>query len=164
MGIKSHTISIKMVNKPGVLARVAQIFSRRGWNLDSLVVSSCMDSEYSRMTVTAQGLSENLEQIVQQVSKLVDVVHCTDHSNDISVVKELALIKIRCSVEERIELLQIVEHFDCKTIDFTATSMIIQASGNSDKLDAMIKLVEKFDIVELVRTGKVLMARGEQET
>ena len=159
-----HTISIYVVNKPGVLARVSQVFSRRGFNIDSLVVSSGLDGAYSRMTITAQGNPSNLDQIIKQLSKLVDVVHCQEHSGDDSVVKEMALIKVVCAPEDRTEILQIIEHFACKTVDFTKKSMIIQATGNSDKLDALLKLLQNHEVVEMVRTGKIVMARGSETT
>ena len=160
----NHTISILVVNKPGVLMRVAQIFSRRGFNIDSLVVSSGIDNKYARMTITAQGNEENLDQIKMQLSKLVDVMHCIEHEDSNSIVKEMALIKVVCTLSQRSELLQLVEHFSCKTVDMTKTSMVIQAMGNSDKLDALIGQLSDYQIIELVRTGKVLMARGQEET
>ena len=107
----NHTISILVVNKPGVLMRVAQIFSRRGFNIDSLVVSSGIDNKYARMTITAQGNEENLDQIKMQLSKLVDVMHCIEHEDSNSIVKEMALIKVVCTLSQRSELLQLVEHF-----------------------------------------------------
>ena len=161
---ENHTISILVVNKPGVLMRVAQVFSRRGFNIDSLVVSSGFDNKYARMTITAQGNAENLDQIKKQLSKLVDVMHCIEHDHQNSIIKEMALIKVLCDIEKRAEILQIVEHFACKTVDLNKNSLVIQATGNSDKLDAMIQLMRDYKIVELVRTGKVLMARGDEET
>ena len=161
---ENHTISILVVNKPGVLMRVAQVFSRRGFNIDSLVVSSGFDNKFARMTITAQGNEENLDQIKKQLSKLVDVMHCIEHDHQNSIIKELALIKVLCDSNSRDEILQIVEHFACKTVDFTKKSLVIQATGNSDKLDAMIELMRDYEIIELVRTGKVLMARGDEET
>ncbi len=160
----NHTISILVVNKPGVLMRVAQVFSRRGFNIDSLVVSSGFDNKYARMTISAQGNEENLDQIKMQLSKLVDVMHCIEHENADSIIKEMALIKVSCDIEERSEILQLVEHFACKTVDMTRGSMVIQATGNSEKLDALIDQLSDYKIIELVRTGKVLMARGQEET
>lgn len=160
----NHTISILVVNKPGVLMRVAQVFSRRGFNIDSLVVSSGFDNKYARMTITAQGDEDNLDQIKMQLSKLVDVMHCIEHENIDSIIKEMALIKVAFSLEQRSEVLQLVEHFACKTVDMTRESVVIQATGNSDKLDALVDQLSDYTIIELVRTGKVLMARGQEET
>jgi len=161
---ENHTISILVVNKPGVLMRVSQVFSRRGFNIDSLVVSSGFDNKYARMTITAQGNAENLDQIKKQLSKLVDVMHCIEHDDANSIIKEMALIKVVCDVDKRSEVLQLSEHFACKTVDMTKQSMVIQATGNSDKLDALIDQLSDYKIIELVRTGKVLMARGQEET
>jgi acetolactate synthase-1/3 small subunit len=159
-----HTISLYVANKPGVLARIAQVFARRGFNIDSLVVSSAMDGNYSRMTITAKGNPDGLEQIIKQASKLIDVLHCFDHSGEDVVIKEMALIKIGVDASQRPEVLQLVEHFGCKVVDFTEVSLILMVTGDSGKLDALIGLLGKFRIIELVRTGKVIMARGDQLT
>jgi acetolactate synthase-1/3 small subunit len=161
---KVHTISVYVTNKPGVLARIAQIFARRGFNIDSLVVSPSVDGRYSRMTIASQGSSEGLEQIILQVSKLVDVMHCMDHVMNESIVREMALAKLRVSSDQRTEALQICEHFGGKTVDLTPTAMTIMVTGPSDKLDACIDMLRQFEIIELVRTGKVVMARGDEVT
>jgi acetolactate synthase I/III small subunit len=161
---RTHTLSVYVANKPGVLARVAQVFARRGYNIDSLVVSPSMDGRYSRMTIAAIGSRDGLQQIIAQVSKLVDVLHCTDHEYGESVVRELALIKIAVTAEQRTEALQVCEHFGCKTVDLTETSMIVMTTGPSEKIDACVNMLKKFKIVELVRTGKVVMARGDEAT
>ncbi len=160
----THTLSVYVANKPGVLARIAQVFARRGYNIDSLVVSPSMDGRYSRMTITAQGSADGLDQILRQAGKLVDVIQCRDHSLDDAVVREMALIKVGAKTGERTEALQIAEHFGCKTVDLTEESLILQCTGASEKLDACIAMLGKFAIIELVRTGKVLMARGKQAT
>ena len=160
-----HTLSVYVANKPGVLARVAQVFARRGYNIDSLVVSPSKDGAFSRMTIAAQGSAEGLDQIIKQTNKLIDVVHCIEHTGENSVVRELALIKIQVStVERRTEALQIAEHFGCKTVDFTRDSLIVMATGASEKIDACLRMYADFEIVELVRTGMVVMARGSQVT
>ena len=159
-----HTLSVYVTNKPGVLARIAQTFSRRGYNIESLVVSPAMDGHFSRMTIGVSGEADGLDQIIRQVSKLIDVLRCTDHTYDDAVVKEMGLIKISVSAEERGEALQIAEHFGCKTVDLTESSMILQAVGDPSKIDALVEMIEKFKVIELVRTGKVLLARGAQTT
>ena len=163
-GDQPHTLSVYVANKPGVLARIAQVFARRGYNIDSLVVSPSMDGRYSRMTIAAKGSADGLDQIMRQVGKLIDVRHCTDHSFEESVVQELALVKIRVAADQRTEALQICQHFGGKTTDLTMTSMIVMITGESGKLDSCIEMLSKFGIIELVRTGKVVMARGDQET
>ena len=156
-----HTLSVYVANKPGVLARIAQTFARRGYNIESLVVSPAADGKFSRMTIGARGSREGLEQIIKQVSKLIDVLRCIDHTMESAVVKELGLFKIAVDSAGRTEALQIGEHFGCKTVDLTPTSMIVMATGNSDKIDALFSMLQKFRVIELVRTGKVVMSRGE---
>ncbi len=159
-----HTISLYVANKPGVLARIAQVFARRGFNIDSLVVSPAMDGHYSRMTIAAKGKPDGLDQIIKQANKLIDVLHCFDHSSENVVSKELALIKVGVDADARGEVLQLVEHFGCKVVDITEASLIMMVTGDTDKLDALIRMLNKFRIIELVRTGKVIMARGEEVT
>ena len=162
--VNVHTLSVYVNNKAGVLMRICQVFARRGYNIDSLVVSRGRDPQFSRMTIGIIGDPEGLEQIIKQVNKLVDVIHCFEHTTQNSVVKELALVKMRVDAGQRTEALQVVEHFGGKTVDLTESSMVAMISGNSDKIDAAMGMLAKFDIVETVRTGKVVMARGEQAT
>lgn len=159
-----HTLSVYVTNKPGVLARIAQTFSRRGYNIESLVVSAAIDGNFSRMTIGVSGAEDGLDQIIKQASKLVDVLHCTDHTYDDAVTKEMGLIKVAVDADGRSEALQIAEHFGCKTIDLTEDSMIFQVVGNPSKIDAMMEMIEKFQVIEVVRTGKVLMSRGADIT
>jgi acetolactate synthase-1/3 small subunit len=159
-----HTVSVFVSNKPGALARIAQVFSRRGYNIESLVVSPAINENFSRMTIGCSGSAEGLDQIIKQVQKLVDVLHCIDHSDDDSVVKEMGLIKIEVDSHSRSEALHIAEHYGCKTIDLTEASMILQVVGNPDKIDALEKMISKFQIIEFVRTGKVVMCRGKERT
>jgi acetolactate synthase-1/3 small subunit len=159
-----HTLSVYVSNKPGALARIAQVFARRGFNIESLVVSPAIDGHFSRMTITCSGDPEGLDQIIKQMMKLVDVLHCIDHTFDKSVMKEMGLIKIFVDAEGRSEALQIAEHFGCKTVDLTPESMILQVVGDPAKINALEEMIQKFKIVELVRTGKVVMSRGQEIT
>ena len=159
-----HSLSVFVSNRPGVLMRICQVFARRGFNIDSLVVSNGRDARYSRMTIGISGDPERLEQIVRQVSKLIDVIHCSEHTSANSVTKEMVLIKLRCSPNERSQALQIAEHFAGKTVDLTPGSMIVMVTGDSGKLDSATAMFSQFEIIETVRTGKVVMARGEQPT
>ena len=147
----AHSISLLVANRPGVLVRIALVFSRRGYNIDSLVVSPTLDPNFSRMNIIAHGNPEILMQIIKQLEKLVEE-------------KELALIKVRCTAEQRTEILQLCDHFHANTVDMTMTSMIIQITGNSTKVDTLKSLLQKFEIVEYIRTGKVIMLRGEDKT
>tara|TARA_B100001121_G_scaffold310726_1_gene344966 strand:- start:427 stop:927 length:501 start_codon:yes stop_codon:yes gene_type:complete len=158
-----HTISLFVANKPGVLLRVTIVFARRGFNIESLVVSTAFDGRYSRMTITAKGADKDLDQIVKQLGKLVDVIDSKDNSEVSALERELALIKVQVSQKERQELLQVVDHFKSKTIDITDDSIIIEVSGGSDKISAFIDLMSPYQVIELVRSGKMVMQRGLQK-
>jgi len=167
-----HTLSLLVRNKPGVLVRVALVFSRRGYNLESLVVSAALSvagidaapGDFSRMTITCSGEPDTLEQIIKQLVKLIDVVHAFDHTGQSAIECEVALVKLRAGLKERTEILQVAENFKAKVVDFGADSMILRCAGQTDKLDALIGLLKPFGITELVRSGKILMARGLDET
>ena len=158
------TLSILVSNQAGVLMRICQVFSRRGFNIDSLVVSEGRNASFSRMTIGVTGDPQGLNQIIMQVNKLIDVIHCFEHTSDNSVTKEMVLVKIKCSPSERSMALQITEHFSGKTVDLTPASMIVMLNGDSPKIDAAVAMFSQFQIIETVRTGKVVMARGEQPT
>ena len=160
----SHSISLLVNNKPGVLIRISLVFARRGYNIDSLVVSPAHNRQFSRMSITASGDPETLVLILGQLNKLVDVIHATDHTGDVVVQRELALIKVDCTAERRTEVLQISEHFKCQSVDISDTTLLLEATGNSDKLDALELILEKYGIVEIVRSGKLVMARGASAT
>jgi len=167
-----HTLSLLVRNKPGVLVRVALVFSRRGYNLESLVVSAALSvagidaapGDFSRMTITCSGEPDTLEQIIKQLVKLIDVVHAFDHTGQSAIECEVALVKLKAGLKERTEILQVAENFKAKVVDFGADSMILRCAGQTDKLDALIGLLKPFGITELVRSGKILMARGLDET
>lgn len=162
--IPTHNLSIYVANRPGALARIAQTFSRRGFNIESLVVSPGASGDFSRMTITAKGDAAGLEQIIMQCSKLVDVLACREHTDEEVVAREMALVKVAAEPSQRGEVLQIADHFRAKTVDLSDKSIVLEATGSSEKLDAMVALLRKFKIIELVRTGKVILARGERET
>ena len=159
-----HTISLFVNNAPGVLVRVALVFSRRGFNIESLVVSPGAEGRFSRMTITCSGEVETLEQIIKQLAKLVDVVHAIDHTGDLAYETEIALIKIESPIEDRTQILQIAQQFKARVVDYGPESIILMAHGGSEKLDALIGLLRPFSISELVRSGKLLMARGKRST
>ena len=133
--------------------------------LGKKVVSPGKDPGYSRMTITSSGDPATLEQIIKQLTKLVDVVHAIDHTGDAIYETEIALIKIESSgKEERAELMQIAEHFGARVVDYASDSTILRVYGSSEKLDALIRLLHDFDVTELVRSGKMVMARGRATT
>ncbi|MEE3331219.1 MAG: acetolactate synthase small subunit [Myxococcota bacterium] len=161
----THTMSLFVADKPGVLVRVALVFARRGYNIESLVVSPAKQPGFSRMTITSSGDPSTLHQIIKQLTKLVDVVHAIDHTSDATYETEIALLKAECDTkEERAELLQIAEHFGARVVDYGNDSVILRVYGDSDKLDALIRLLSDFRITELVRSGKLVMARGRATT
>ena len=159
-----HTISLFVNNVPGVLVRVALVFSRRGFNIESLVVSPGAEGRFSRMTITCSGEVETLEQIIKQLAKLVDVVHAIDHTGDLAYETEIALIKIKTPIEDRTQIIQIAQQFKARVVDYGTESVILQVHGGSEKLDAMIGLLRPYSISELIRSGKLLMARGKRIT
>ncbi|MDE0827197.1 MAG: acetolactate synthase small subunit [Akkermansiaceae bacterium] len=160
-----HTLSVYVNNTAGVLMRICQVFARRAFNIESLVVSQGRDSRFSRMTIGIVGNPIGFVQIIKQVNKLIDVIHCFEHSAENSVVKEMLLIKFMAeTASQRTDALQIVEHFGGKTVDLTPNSMVAMVTGDTPKVDAAISMLGQFDIIETVRTGKVVMARGEQPT
>jgi acetolactate synthase-1/3 small subunit len=162
---QTHTISLFVADKPGVLVRVALVFARRGYNIESLVVSPGKDPGFSRMTITSSGDPETLEQIIKQLTKLVDVVHAIDHTGAAIYETEIALIKVETTgKEDRAELMQIAEHFGARVVDYAGDSTILRVYGSSEKLDALIRLLNDFVITELVRSGKMVMARGHVTT
>jgi acetolactate synthase-1/3 small subunit len=167
-----HTISLLVRNQPGVLVRVSLVFSRRGYNMESLVVSPAfsvagIDSqpgEFSRITITCSGDPDTLEQIIRQLEKLLDVVHAIDHTGQAVIESELVLVKLKAALKERTEILQVAENFKAKVVDYGSESMILRCAGETGKLDAFIGLLKPFGIIELVRSGKILLARGLETT
>ena len=159
-----HTISVRVHDRPGVLSRIAQVFARRGYNIDSLVFSSAHTKGYSRMTIGCQGDPQVLDQIIKQLDKLVDVVRAAEHETEYSVERELALFKVRGTAENRSEILQIVDVFRAKTVDISETSLVLEVTGTSDKLDAFENILNDYGILEMIRSGTVAIARGAEPT
>jgi len=159
-----HTISLLVSNKPGVLTRVALVFARRGFNIDSLVVSQSQEAEFSRMNIEATGDERSLHLMLAQLNRLVDVIHAVDHATDDVIQRELALFKVSCAPEKRTEVLQIADTFRGQTVDIGDETITLQVTGKSSKVDAFLKMMSPFGIRELVRTGKVLMSRGLEAT
>lgn len=160
----THTISILVANKPGVLVRVALVFARRGYNIDSLVVSATVNPKYSRMTITAKGSPETLEQIIKNVDKLVDVIHASEHDPSHSIDRELALIKIKDTSANRDDVTKYSKKFHAKIVDESDKTLIVAQSGTTAELDEFEAILKKMGILEYVRSGKLLMAQGKEET
>ena len=159
-----HTISLLVSNKPGVLVRVALVFARRGYNIDALVVSPSFDPRYSRMTITATGDPGTLEQIIKQTAKLVDVIHSEEHKDEASFHRELALVKIKNKKENKAVVGKIVKKFSAKIIDENEDVIVIVQTGSTDELNEFEQLLRKYNLVEMVRSGKLVMAKGKVTT
>jgi len=158
-----HTISVLVENKPGVLARVAGLFSRRGYNIESLAVGMTEDETISRMTIVASGDDLVLEQITKQLYKLIDVIKVFDIPKDVAVERELMLIKVSCNEKTRPEIIEIVDIFRGRIVDVSEGAVTIEMTGEESKVAGIEKLLKKFGIKELVRTGKIALQRGSNE-
>jgi len=155
-----HTIAVIVQNKSGVLTRIAGLFSRRSFNIDSLSVGATDNPDYSRMTISVQGDRDVLEQVIKQLSKLINVIRVSELDPSESVERELALIKVSADKQNRSEIMQIVNIFRARIIDVSHRSMIIEVTGDEEKIDAITGMLRQFGIKELVRTGKISMVRG----
>ena len=149
-----------MENKPGVLSRVAGLFARRGFNIESLAVGVTEDPSISRMTIVAEGDERDLEQITKQLYKLIDTLKVFDLPKEKSVERELALIKVAANEKTRPDITQIVEVFRAQVLDVSEDSVVIEISDEADKIESMEKMLRRFGITELVRTGKIALERG----
>lgn len=155
-----HTISVLVENKAGVLARIAGLFSARGYNIDSLAVGETEDPTVSRMTIVVKGDERTLEQVEKQLNKLIDVIKICDYMQSSHLERDLALIKVKVDKKSRSEILEIVEIFRSKIVDVSDGSVIVEATGDEDKIEALIAMLKPYGIQETSRTGIVAMARG----
>jgi acetolactate synthase I/III small subunit len=154
-----HTISVLVENNAGVLARIAGLFSGRGYNIDSLTVSPTDNSGLSKMTIVTTGNDDVLEQIEKQLSKLIEVLKVTDLTGSSFIERELILIKVKTTATNRSEIMQIIEVFRGKIVNVHINEITVELSGRSAKIDAFIKLMESFGIIEIARTGRVAISR-----
>ena len=157
-----HTLSVLVENKPGVLARVAGLFSRRGFNIDSLAVGPTEHSEVSRMTIVVNVEESPLEQVTKQLNKLVEVLKIVELDPAQSVNRELLLVKVKADSTTRGQVLEIVQLFKAKVVDVSTDAVTIQVVGNSDKLADFLRIVEPFGVRELVQSGMVAIGRGSR--
>lgn len=155
-----HVLAILVENKPGVLARVAGLFSRRGFNIDNIAVGETVAPGISRMTIAVEGDESLVEQVIKQLHKLVNVIKVSNLSKESSVVRELLLLKVNAEVGYRGDIQQIVETFRGKVIDVSTESMVIEVTGDDEKLEAIKLLLQHYGIREIARTGKVALLRG----
>jgi acetolactate synthase I/III small subunit len=158
--VSRHTLSVLVENTPGVLARVSALFSRRGFNIDSLAVGPTEHPEVSRMTIAVNVEDLPLEQVTKQLNKLVNVLKVVELDTDASVQRELLLVKVKAEQATRSQVLEVVQLFRAKVVDVAADAVTIEATGTADKLDAFIRVLEPFGIRELVQSGMVAVGRG----
>jgi acetolactate synthase-1/3 small subunit len=157
---RKHTIAILVENRFGVLSRVAGLFSARGYNIESLSVGETVDPAVSRMTIVVRGDEFVIEQVMKQLHKLIDVIKVNDLTDDNHVERELVLIRVNAEPQHRAEILRVADIFRAKVVDVTPMSFVLEATGDEGKLEALIELLKPMGIQEVVRTGKVAIARG----
>ena len=160
MTVNTHTLSVLVEDKPGVLARVASLFSRRGFNIQSLAVGATEQKDMSRMTIVVSVEDSPLEQITKQLNKLVNVIKIVEQEPDNSVERELALIKVRADANTRSQVIEAVNLFRAKVVDVSTESLTIEATGTPGKLEALLRVLEPYGIRELVQSGVVSLSRG----
>ena len=157
-----HTISVMVENKFGVLARIANLFSARGFNIDSLSVGETIDPTVSRMTIVTHGNDQIIEQVMKQLRRLIDVIKVSDLTSEVFVEREMLFVKVNGEQTNRAEILRICDIFRGKIIDVSTKTMTLEVTGTQDKLSALINLLKPIGIREIARTGKVAMSRGRK--
>ena len=160
--MQKHTISLLVDNEPGVLSRVAGLFSGRGFNIESLCVAETMDSQVSRITLVTRGDDAVAEQIKKQLNKLINIVKLYDLTRIERVEREMALVKVKAKAEHRAEILRIVDIFRCKVVDVSPTHYTVEVTGTADKLAAILSLLKPMGIQEIARTGAIALARDKK--
>ena len=162
---RKHILSILVENKPGVLARIAGLFARRGFNIDSLAVGTTDDTSISRITLTVDGAAHPIDQVTKQLHKLVHVIKIRDLEPSDTVARELALFKISCQDgDARAQVMQFTEIFRGKTVDVSKRSVTVEITGTDDKIEAFEEMVRPFGLIELIRTGEIAVSRGRSVT
>jgi acetolactate synthase-1/3 small subunit len=161
---RKHILSILVENKPGVLTRIAGLFARRGFNIDTLAVGPTDDPTLSRITLTLDGAMHPIDQVTKQLHKLVNVIKIRDLEPTETVARELALFKISADAASRAEVMQMVEIFRAKIIDVSRRSVTIEVTGSWDKIEAFERMVRPFGLIEMARTGEIAISRGRGET
>jgi len=161
---RKHILSILVENKFGVLTRIAGLFARRGFNIDTLTVGPTEDERYSRITLTLDGAMHPIDQVTKQLHKLINVLKIRDLEPEDTVSRELALFKVAVEGPQRAEVMQISEIFRGKVVDVTRRSVIVEITGTTDKIEAFERMVRPFGLIEMMRTGEIAISRGRGET
>ena len=159
--LQRYTVGVLVDNEPGVLSRVSGLFFRRGFNIESLAVGPTQDQEVSRITIVVKGDDAHIEQLVQQLYKLICVQKVQVMQPRNAVERQLLLVKVKAGLAEREGLMRLVDIFKAKVLDVTKSSMVLQITGDNDKIDALLSLLSDYGILELVRTGMVALERGD---
>ena len=157
---EQHTLSVLVENKPGVLVRIAGLFSRRGFNIESLAVGPTEHEEISRMTIVVNCEEHPLEQVTKQLNKLINVIKIVELEPAQAVQRELILIKVRADTDNRSRVLETVELFRARVVDVALDAVTVEATGSHDKLEALVRVLEPFGIKELVKSGAIAVGRG----
>jgi acetolactate synthase-1/3 small subunit len=158
--VSKHTLSVLVENKPGVLARVAGLFSRRGFNIESLAVGPTEHADVSRMTIMVAVADQPLEQVTKQLNKLVNVIKIVELEPTVAVQRELLLVKVRADATVRSQVLETVQLFRAKVVDVSPEALTIEATGTADKLEALLRMLEPYGVREMVQSGMVAIGRG----
>ncbi len=158
-----HIISVEVENRFGILARIASLFSARGFNIDSLAVGETEDPTVSRMTMVVPGDDQIIEQVIKQLRKLIDVIKVVDLTNQDTIERELVLVKVNAKRADRAEIMRIVDIFRARIVDVHPFSFTIEATGTEDKIQGILTLLRPFGVKKLVRTGKIALAREGKE-
>jgi acetolactate synthase-1/3 small subunit len=161
---RKHILSIMVENKPGVLTRIAGLFARRGFNIDTLAVGPTDDPALSRVTLTLDGAKHPIDQVTKQLHKLVNVLKIRDLEPEETLARELALFKVNADGAARAEVMQICEIFRAKVVDVTKRSVVVEVTGTFEKVEAFERLVRPFGLIEMARTGAIAISRGRTET
>lgn len=160
--MQSSTLSVLVENKPGVLARVASLFARRGFNIESLAVGPTEDPQLSRMTIVVSVDTHPLEQVTKQLNKLVNVIKIVELDDITSVQRELVFVKVKANAQMRSDVLEIISLFRARVVDVAADSLIVEITGTRDKIDAMLEVLTPYGILELAQSGMVAVGRGSK--
>jgi acetolactate synthase I/III small subunit len=160
--MSTHTLSVLVEDKPGVLTRVAGLFSARGYNIDSLAVGPTEEPGLSRMTIVVDVETKPLEQVTKQLNKLINVIKILEHEAGSTVERELALVKVRGEGESRARVMEIADVFRVRVLDVTHQTLTVEGIGTPDKINALLELLADYGIVELARTGRIALSRGDR--
>jgi len=162
--IVRYTLSVLVENRPGVLAQISSLLSRRGFNIESIAAGITNEPDITRITLVVKGDKYVLSQVTRQLEKLVDVITVRDFSQEASVDRELLMVKVKAEAEARAEILQITEVFRARVVDMGPDTMILEMTGDDEKITALTNLLAKFGVLELARTGKISLLRGHRLT